>query len=475
MARPFSLIVAGVNSNADILTRPAVSATTTPYVDLSTFNLSISGDGNSSSMSFDVVQTKTPVGGSWWKSGAVNDNARVQFFDSRYSATIPLFLGYITNISAKLLPNGLGTVATVQVDSAEGWLSKTIVRRGTNNVLSTSYADSFSIGDATSTDQDIINGLLKRVNDQVNDATTRQILDTSIISGSDRAVFSGSAQVVGQQKFKATTLQSALDQVTEDAAGKFGARYRYWITGDGRLNYGPVTAAPTYANAPAEIVIDPSTTATGSTSVTTKILARDISVTLDHDRIVKGIFVQADSCYNRYDNNQTFPTAPTNDPYFRSYNGTYSRNGAGLSARTGALPHEVYSAPKIAAKDSTIRGEQLGKLARATMTSLAQPVRTVSFTIAGSDLNQTSSPDWSYGYSQGYALTALATYTLVKAWLPNQYVKITAAPFDLSSTILRIASVSMRFESGDTFQVRYDIEADFRRQSLQKFLITSGE
>jgi len=473
MANPFSLIVAGVNSNADILARPAVSATTTPYVDLGSFNLTLSGDGNGSTMSFDVIQLKTPSGLPWWRSGGVNDNARVQFFDSRYSAGTPLFLGYVTNISAVMLANGLGTRATVTVASAEGWLGKTIVRRGTGNILATSMVDAFSIGDDTSTDQDIINGLLKKVNALVTDATTQQLLLTTVISGVTRAVFSGTAQTIGKQTFKATTLQSALDQVAEEAAGVFGARYRYWINGDGRLNYGPVTAAPTYANAPAEIVVDPSTTATGSASVTTKILARDLAVTLDHDRIVKGIFVQADTAYARYDNNQTWPTAPTNDPYFRTYDGTYSRNGAGLAARTGALPHEVYSAPKI--KGAGDRGVKIGRLARATMTSLGQPVRTVTFSVAGANLAQTSSPDWSYGYTQGYALTALATYTLIKAWLPDQYVKMTAAPVGLSATIMRIASVSMRFETGDTFQVRYDIEADFRRQRLGNLGITGGE
>jgi hypothetical protein len=183
--------------------------------------------------------------------------------------------------------------------------------------------------------------------------------------------------------------------------------------------------------------------------------------------------VQADTAYARYDSNQTWPTAPTNDPYFRTYDGTYSRNGAGLTARTGALPHEVYSAPKITQKSD--RGVKIGRLARATMTSLGQPVRTVSFSVAGANLSQTSAPDWSYGYSQGYALTALATYTLVKAWLPDQYVKVTDSVLNLSAAIMRIASVTMRFETGDTFQVRYDIEADFRRQRLGKIGMIEGE
>jgi hypothetical protein len=466
MANPFSLIVAGVDSGANLLDLPAPSATTTPYVDLGSLTLTLSGDGNGGSMQFDVIETKTPVAGPWWRSGAVYDNARVQFFDSRYSATTPIFLGYVTGIDARMLENGLGSRATVTAEDADGWLQKTIVRNGTTGIRSTSFVDSFTLGSSTSTDRDIINGLLARVNTQVNDATTRQILNTAVISGSTRAIYTGSAQTIGKQTFKATTLQSALDQIAEAAGGIADVQYRYWIDGDGRLNYGPKTTAPTYADAPAEIVTDPASVQTGSAASVTRLLARDLTVNLDHSDIVKGIFVQADSAYARYDSNQTYPTAPTNDPYFRTYTGTYSRNGAGLASRNGPLPHEVFSAPKIVAKAD--RGATIGALARATMVTRGKPVRTVSFTIAGGDLNQTSAPDWEYGYSQGYALTAAATYTLVKAWLPGQYVKLTAPALDLSSTILYIPTITMRFaQGGGSYQVEYEVQGDFRRQYLK--------
>lgn len=466
MANPFSLIVAGVDSGANLLDLPAPSATTTPYVDLGSVSLTLSGDGNGGSMQFDVIETKTPVAGPWWRSGGVYDNARVQFFDSRYSATTPLFLGYITGIDARMLENGLGSRATVTCEDADGWLGKTIIRNGTTGIRASSFVDSFISGKDSSTDRDHINSLLARVHTQVNDSTTRQILDTSVISGSTRAIFTGSAQIIGKQTFKATTLQSALDQIAEAAGGVADIQYRYWIDGDGRLNYGPKTAAPSFANAPAEIVTDPASVQTGSGSTVTRLLARDLTVNLDHSDIVKGIFVQADSAYARYDSNQTYPTAPTNDPYFRTYSGTYSRNGAGLASRNGPLPHEVFSAPKIVAKAD--RGATIGALARATMTTRGKPVRTVSFTIAGGNLSQTSAPDWEYGYSQGYALTAAATYTLVKAWLPGQYVKLTAPALDLSSAILYIPTVTMRFaQGGGSYQVEYDIQADFRRQYLK--------
>jgi hypothetical protein len=311
------------------------------------------------------------------------------------------------------------------------------------------------------------------VHTQVNDATTREILNTAVISGSTRAIFSGTARTIGKQTFKATTLESALSQIAELAGGIADVQYRFWIDNDGRLNYGPKEVAPTYATAPAEIVTDPASVQTGSTTTPTRLLARDLSVNLDHDVIVKGIFVQADSAYARYDSNQTYPTAPTNDPYFRTYTGTYSRNGAGQAARNGPLPHEIFSAPKVANKSD--RGATIGSLARATMVSRGKPRRTVSFTVAGGDLSQTASPDWEYGYSQGYPAAAATPYTLVKAWLPGQYVKINAPSLDLSNAVLYIPTVTMRFaEGGQTYQVQYDIEADFRRQYLKGLGVLVG-
>ena len=557
MANPFSLIIAGVDSGANLLDLPAPAATTTPYVELGSVSMTLSADGSPGAMNFTVIEPKTPSGTTpWWRSGGVYDSARVQFFDSRYSATTPLFLGYISNIEGELLENGVGTRATVQVTGVTGWLQQTIVRNGTSGIRATSFVDSFTLGtgepeDSTATtDRDIIDGLLKRVAAQQTDASTLQLLNTAVISGTTRAIYSGTAQRIGKQTFRATTLQSALDQVAEAAGGIVDTQYRIWIDNDGRLNYGPKTAAASFANAPAEIVTDPANIQTGSAASVTRLFARDLRVNLDHDNIVKGIFVMADSAYARYDSNIVFSGAPTNDPYFRTYNGTYfkatvttaartgttatittspahgfatarsvtvaltsgptgfaalngtftitavtattftyttgtsgtitsgaavgtasaqgsgtSRTGAGQTTRNGPIPHEVFSAPKIANKSD--RGKQISLLARGTMATRSQPRRTVSFTVAGGNLSQTSNPDWEYGYTQGYAETATSTYTLIKAWLPGQYVKITAPMLDLSSTILYIPTVTLRFaEGGGTYQVQYEIEADFRRQYL---------
>ena len=464
MALPFSLIIAGVDSGANLLDLPAAANPETPYVDLGSLNVTMSADGGGN-MTFDVIQPKTPAGGPWWKSGGVYDNARVQFFDSRYSATTPLFLGFLTDTAAGLLPNGLGTRCTVNATDADGWMAKTVVRKGLvgTNILQT--VGSFSRGKSTTTDREHINALLAKIHSQVNDSTTRQLLNTSIISGSTRAIFTGVAQTLGRQTFKPGNLVNALDQIAEQAAGIDEKNYTYFVDGDGRLNYGPIIDASTYANAPAEIVTDPSSVRVGSASTTTRILARSLAVNLDHDQIMKGIFVQAANTVVRWDKNAT---PPTNDPYFRTYDGTYSRNGAGFTARSGPLPHEVFTAPKVKGKKD--RGALIGALARATMKARGKPIRTVSFSVAGGDLAQTTLPDWTYGYTQGYALTAISTYELIKAWLPNQYVMLTSSAFDLSSTVLRIVNVSLRFESGSTYQVRYDIEAEFRRKKYGKAL-----
>jgi hypothetical protein len=557
MANPFSLIIAGVDSGANLLDLPAPTATTTPYVELGSLSLKLSADGSPGDMSFTVIEPKTPSGTlPWWRSGAVYDNGRVQFFDSRYSASTPIFLGFISSIQGELLENGIGTRAMVQVTGATGWLSKTIIRNGKTGIRATSFVDSFTIGTgepedtSATTDQAVINGLLARVAAQQTDASTLQLLNTAVISGSTRAIYTGTAQKIGKQTFRATTLQSALEQVAEAAGGISDVQYRIWVDNDGRVNYGPKTVAPTYATAPAEIVTDPASIQTGSAASATRLFARDLSVNLDHENIVKGIFVMADSAYARYDSNIVFSGAPTNDPYFRTYNGTYfratvslaarsgttatittspahgfasgrsvtvaltsgpsgfaalngtftitgvtsttftyttgtsgtitsgaavgtasaqgsgtSRTGAGQATRNGPIPHEVFSAPKIANKSD--RGKNISLLARGTMVTRSQPRRTVSFTVAGGNLSQTASPDWEYGYSQGWAETAAATYTLIKAWLPGMYVKVNAPSLDLANIVLYIPTVTMRFaEGGGTYQVQYEIEADFRRQYL---------
>jgi hypothetical protein len=109
------------------------------------------------------------------------------------------------------------------------------------------------------------------------------------------------------------------------------------------------------------------------------------------------------------------------------------------------------------------------------MVSRGKPVRSVSFTIGGANPSQTASPDWQYGYTQGYPAAAATPYTLVKAWLPGMYVKVNAPALNCSSEILYIATTTMRFaEGGGTYQVEIEIQADYRRRWLKGLSVLIG-
>jgi len=466
MAVPFSLIIAGVDGGADLLDLPSASSTTTPYVDLSSLTLTQAADGGGSSMSFDVIQRDTPISVGvyqpWWRSGGVNDNARVQFFDSRYHATTPIFMGYITSIEARLMANGLGTVATVSVADPTGWLDKTVVRSGRSGTNYSRVAGDYGFGDSTTTDQTYINGLLAKVATQRSDAASLQILNTAIISGTTRAIYSGTAVALGEkQSFKVGTLRSALDQVAAAASGESGNAYRYYIDTVGRLHYEPVTAAPTVATAPIEITTDTSEVRTGSVAASTRILARDLRVSLDHDRIVKGIYVACSSSWDDFDRRWSKSggtSLRSTDPYFRTYTGTYPQTGAAKTARSGAIAHEVIDASQI---NTLSRLDAIGRLSRATFNTRSAPVRSVTFTVAGNSQTQTSSPDWSHGYLQGWCDNG-TTRVLTTAWQAGQYCKINAPALGLSAAILRIVRVVWRFEAG-SYNARLEIECEQRR------------
>ena len=456
MSNPYSLTIAGVGGGtANLLTLPLSTAGTTPYVDLESLNANVSADGGGT-MSFDVIQSQTPVGGPWWKSGSLADNARVQFLDTRYSSGTALFLGYVTGVDAQILGSGFGTRATVTVADADGWLGKTLVRKSYTGTDIYQTVGSFKQSGNSLTDRDHINRLLAKIHDQVNDATTRQILDTSVISGSTRAIYSGTAVTLGTLDFKPTTLTSAISQISEEASGITGTPYNFYVDGAARLNYGPISV-PGTATAPAEIVTDPTAARTGSAGTATRLLAHNLSVTLDHDAIVKGIFVQAaDSRADRDGNARPI----TNQPYFRTYNGGTPFIGSGLSARTGPIAQEVFSAPKVGGFGLGSRSNKVQRLTRGTMQVRSKPVRTVSFSISGASQTQTSNPNWQYGLVQGYSSAG----SLVSAWLPGQFVKVTAAELDLNE-ILRIASVTYSFESAGSYQLRVDIAAEYTKRS----------
>ena len=120
----------------------------------------------------------------------------------------------------------------------------------------------------------------------------------------------------------------------------------------------------------------------------------------------------------------------------------------------------MFSAPKVGGFGLSARSNKVQRLTRGTMQVRSKPVRTVSFSISGSSQTQLSNPNWQYGLVQGYSSAG----SLVSAWLPGQFVKVTAAALDLNE-ILRIASVTYSFESAGSYQLRVDIEAEYTKRS----------
>ena len=464
MSSPFTLTIGGVGGGtANLLAVPSSPATTDPFVELDSFTASLSTEGGGS-MSFAMIQPLTPSGGPWWASGTVNDNAVVKFFDTRYSGSTPLFLGFINTVSGQLLENGVGNRCEVSVDGANLWLSKTVVRKSYTGTDIFQTVGAFSQGSGTATtDHAHINQLLAKIHTQVNDATTRGILDTSIIGGSDRAIYSGTATPIGKLQFDVSDLRSALDQIAEEASGQSKVPMKYFIDPNGRLTYAPKDTSATYANAPMQISTLQAVPVVGGTAVATVVSANNLNVTLDHGRIVKGIFVAAADVRADRDANAV---PITNAPYFRKYDGGTPYSGAGLPSRTGALPHEIFSASKLSGYGIGSRSNKIQRLTRATFQVRSKPVRSVSFEIVDSDLDQTASPDWTFGFSQGYAQTSGTAFKLVKAWLPDQYVKINAPSLDVNNEVLRIVDVGMSFQSGSSYSLKYSITADFAKREV---------
>jgi len=129
----------------------------------------------------------------------------------------------------------------------------------------------------------------------------------------------------------------------------------------------------------------------------------------------------------------------------------------------------VFSAPKVAKVGFGGRSTKIQRLTKGTMQVRSKPVRSVSFSISGSSQTQLSNPNWEYGLTQGYSSAG----TLVSAWLPGQFVKVTAAALDLNE-ILRVASVTYSFESPGSYQLRVDIEAEYTKRSAVAALLTKA-
>ena len=99
------------------------------YLDLSSLSMSASGDGNSSSMSFRVLQDVTPAAGPWWST--IPDQARIRLY-KKETGSAPAdsdlyFIGTISAVDGEINESGQGTIGSVSVDEVNAALDRLAV------------------------------------------------------------------------------------------------------------------------------------------------------------------------------------------------------------------------------------------------------------------------------------------------------------------------------------------------------------
>lgn len=467
---PFAILVDGVNSGANILDDYSTASPTTPWVDPESVSLTQDANGEGGSLTFDVVQVKTPVGGPWWKSGSVYDNARVRF---QVSGTTT-FLGYITSIDAQLAENGLGTRASVTAAAASTFLDKIIVYKGRLTTgTRPDYTSNFLIGTSTTTDQAAVTALVSKADaaQAFSGGTSGRTANRLIVNTGTTPTYSGTAVTIGQQKMVPSTLRAALDTIKEAAESVDGELRRYWVAPSGTINYARLgSAAPTYATAPFKIVTTATYDPYGSASAAATLQARDLSVKLDHDVIVKKARFTFNTNASDWDSKISAGAYTVADPYGRVYDEA-APDGAGMTTRNGPRPETIIGVtpqPNKAAAP-TYWSDKITAYAKRyfgtdTYPNRAAPARSLSFRIRGADT--TNNP---YGFANGYRQTGASTFTLQSGWEAGQWVDIQAAGLDLSG-IYRIESITMTFEPGSMIR-QFDITAERApRNPLKKFL-----
>lgn len=476
---PFAILVDGVNGGANILDDYSTSSPTTPWVDPETVTLTQDANGEGGSLQFEVVQVKTPAGGPWWKSGSVNDNARVRF---QVSGTTT-FLGFIVQIDAQLAENGLGTRATVQASTASAFLDKIIVYKGRLTTgTRPDYTSNFLIGTATSTDQACVTALVSKADAAMafSGGTSGRTANRLIVNTNTTPTYTGTAVTIGQQKMVPGTLRSCLDTIKEQAESLDGEQRRYWVAPSGTINYARLgTATPTYATAPFKIVTTPTYSPYGSTSAAATLQVRNLQVSLDHDVIVKKARFTFNTNASDWDSKISGGAYTVDDPYGRVYDQA-APDGAGMTTRNGPRPETIIGVtpqPNKAAKP-TYWSDIITNYAKRyfgtdTYPNRAAPQRSITFSVRGADT--TNNP---YGFAKGYRQTGPSTFTLQDGWEAGQYVEINDATTIGGNSVnilglgglYRIESLTMTFEPGSMIRV-FDITCErVPRNPLKKFL-----
>jgi hypothetical protein len=467
---PFAIIVDGVNSGANILDDYSTASPETPWVDPETVTLTQDANGEGGSLQFEVVQVKTPVGGPWWKSGAVNDNARVRF---QVSGTTT-FLGYIVQIDAQLAENGLGTRALVMASAASSFLDKIIVYKGRQLTGTKSgYTSNFKIGVGGGSDQAAVTALVSKADAAMafSTGTSGRTANRLIVNTNTTPAYTGTSVVIGQLDMVPGTLRSCLDSIKEAAEAIDGEQRRYWVAPSGTINYARLgSAVPTYATAPFKVVTTATYSPYGSVAAAATLQVRNLSVSLDHDVIVKKARFVFNTNADDWDAKISAGAYTVKDPYGRVYDQA-APNGAGMTTRNGPRPETIIGVtpqPAKAAKPTywSDKITDYGKKYFGTDTypNRAAPQRSITFSVRGADT--TNNP---YGFANGYRQTAPSTFVLQSGWEAGQYVSIVASSLDLSG-LYRIETLTMSFEPGSMIR-QYDLTCErVPRNPLKKFL-----
>lgn len=257
--QPYSLRIQGMWRGLDLMVSRASRSSAVrdyaPSVIPSSISLDSSADDLGGTLTFEVLQDKTPAQGPWWSRDLLPDNALITFSQNRsvdgtYAPQTRLFTGFVDNIDARLLGGGTGSLATVTCVSLTSILDRILVRkvadRRTGLALSKAVIK-------TGTDRDQIREILAIAGGR------RRVGNATIFNPTNIALVEETATNLPQLEIQLGTLRQALEAVCESAQNKDGKRRHFYLDSrTGKLVYGFADASEvTYADAPLELVTDP--------------------------------------------------------------------------------------------------------------------------------------------------------------------------------------------------------------------------
>ena len=257
--QPYSLRVAGMWRGLDLMVSRASRSSAVreyaPSVIPTSISLDSSADDLGGTLTFEVLQDKTPAQGPWWSRDLLPDNALVTFSQNRsvdgtYAPQTRLFTGFVDNIDARLLGGGTGSLATVTCVSLSSILDRILVRKVTTR--RTGLALSKAVIKA-GTDRDQIREILTLAGGR------RRVGNATIFNPTSLSLVEETATNLPQLEVQLGTLRQALEGVCEAAQNKDGKRRHFYIDSrTAKLVYGFADASEiAYADAPLELVTDP--------------------------------------------------------------------------------------------------------------------------------------------------------------------------------------------------------------------------